>query len=348
MPDTPELSEAKRALLEKYLRGDLPRTPTPVSTIPQPIEVKPAGPREQVVAIQTSGSKRPFFFLHGQWKGKAFFCFPLARYLGPDQPFYVLEPYTFESLPVPPTFEAIAAAHIKSMRTVQPEGPYLLGGWCNGALMAYEIARQLHAEGQKVDLLVMMNPMPLAPPILTKLSRGAITRFGNLLRIGQEKQLNWFTRLRRRYVYLLDIKEFLNDFVPKYFRRSDGFVPLRKAGQLELERKGDRAGVAFPKFHSFGPTTETLRQDYESVFTWAALDYAPPSLYPGKITFIWGSTDWFHLEPFRRGWREVMKTNQVEIYIIPGNHMSLVTEQLHVFAECLGACLNKAQVGILR
>src|SRR6266571_568610 len=200
MPDTPELSEAKRALLEKYLRGDLPRTPTPVSTIPQPIEVKPAGPREQVVAIQTSGSKRPFFFLHGQWKGKAFFCFPLARYLGPDQPFYVLEPYTFESLPVPPTFEAMAAAHIKSLRTIQPEGPYLLGGWCNAALVAYEMARQLQAEGQTIDLLTLMDPAFV--PMYRRLIHGFMRRIGSLLRLSQDKQLDLFLRLRHIYNYL--------------------------------------------------------------------------------------------------------------------------------------------------
>src|SRR5207249_7517229 len=117
-----------------------------------------AGPRERAVAVQTGGSKRPFFFLHGQFEGNAFFCYSLARDLGQDQPFYVLEPYRFDDLPVPPTFEAMAAAHIKSLREFQHEGPYLLAGWCNGGLVAYEMARQLQAEGQKVDLLVLMDP----------------------------------------------------------------------------------------------------------------------------------------------------------------------------------------------
>src|SRR5713101_6102140 len=123
MSDTKELSEAKRALLEKYLRGDLPQAAGAAGVGIQEAKAEVASPRERVVEIQVGGSKRPFFFLHGHWKGSAFFCFPLARELGSDQPFYTLESYQFDGLPVPPTIETMAAAHIKSMRSVQPEGP---------------------------------------------------------------------------------------------------------------------------------------------------------------------------------------------------------------------------------
>src|SRR5947209_4061127 len=94
LPDTRELLEARRALLEKYMHGDLPQAPTAAGAITRHSEAKVASPRERVVAVQTGGSKRPFFFLHGQFEGNAFFCFPLARDLGSDQPFYVLEPYS--------------------------------------------------------------------------------------------------------------------------------------------------------------------------------------------------------------------------------------------------------------
>ena len=114
--------------------------------------------RAPLVTVQTGGSRRAFFYLHGEWKGGAFYCLELARYMGPDQPFYLLEPYKFDGLAVPPTLEAIAAAHLKSLRAVQPEGPYMLGGYCNGGLMAYEMARQLRAEGQTVEPLVLMDP----------------------------------------------------------------------------------------------------------------------------------------------------------------------------------------------
>ena len=120
--------------------------------------------RAALVVVQTGKSKRPFFFLHGQWRGGAFYSRELARRMGPEQPFYLLEPYKFDGLAVPPSFEEMAVAHLETLRRVQPEGPYLLGGWCNGGLMAYEMARQLREQGQTVELLVMMDPDAPATP----------------------------------------------------------------------------------------------------------------------------------------------------------------------------------------
>src|SRR5260370_38710709 len=133
MPNTPELSEARRALLEKYLRGDLPQAAEAASVGTQHVEAEEDSPREPVMEIQVGGSKRPFFFLHGHWKGTPDFCFSLAHELGSDQPFYTLEPYQFDGLPVPPTVETMAVAHIKSMRSFHPESPHPLGACGNSA-----------------------------------------------------------------------------------------------------------------------------------------------------------------------------------------------------------------------
>jgi hypothetical protein len=108
MPDTPELSEARRALLEKYLRGDLPRTALPTEPITRPDQESPVSlsstdSRTRLLAIQNGGSRRPLFFLHVHWQGGAFYCFTLAHDLGSDQPFYMLEPYIFDGQQTPPT-----------------------------------------------------------------------------------------------------------------------------------------------------------------------------------------------------------------------------------------------------
>ena len=84
--------------------------------------------RAPLVVVQAGGSRRPFFYLHGEFRGGALYSRELARHLGPEQPFYLLEPYKFEGLAVPPTLEEMAAAHLETLRSVQPEGPYLLGG----------------------------------------------------------------------------------------------------------------------------------------------------------------------------------------------------------------------------
>jgi amino acid adenylation domain-containing protein len=287
-----------------------------------------AGTRSPMVAVQTGGSKRPFFFLHGDFRGGAFYCFPLARYLGSDQPFYVLEPYRGD-LCIPPTLEALAAAHIKSLRTIQPEGPYLLGGFCNEGLVAYEIARQLYADGQTVDLLVMLDTEAPAAQAPLRLARSIISRFGNLMRLGQDKQLDCFLLLRHIYNYLL---------VPHYRKRLKDSEHLETVKQVELGRRRDKVGFAFPRHGSIFPTSQALRQDYEAISDWVASGYVPKP-YLGKITLFWNSEEPFH----RVEWRKVAKAKKVEVHIIPGTHMTCLTEHVHALAEHLRMCLSKAQ-----
>ncbi len=354
MLDRSELSEAKRALLEKYMRGELTQTATAAGATTRGVEAEVANLRERVVAVQTGGSKRPFFFLHGQFEGNAFFCYPLARGLGLDQPFYILEPYSFDGLPVPPPFEAIAAAHLKSLRAVQPEGPYFLGGWCNGGLLAYEMARQLHAEGQRVDLLVLMDPVTLVYPARLRLLRSAISRFGDLIRLGRDKQLDWFLRLEHIYSYgflcLQHVYRHLRH-VYRYLRYSRyrklkasersfyfGVKKYREPAlgitqRIEPGPRRDKESFAFPRLDS-----ETLRQDYPGVYNWSGLGYAPPNLYPGKITFFWTSG-----ERFRSGWRKVEEANEVEVHLLPGVHLNSLRDHLHVLVELLSALLSNAQ-----
>lgn len=333
MSDKPELSEAKRALLEKYLRGDRPQAKMAANVVMQRAETVAAGQRESIVAIQTRGSKRPFFFLHGDWINHAYWCFSLAHYLGSDQPFYALEPYSFDGLLVPPTLEAIAAAHLKSLRAIQPEGPYLLGGFCNGGLLAYEMARQLHTEGQTLDLLVLMDPMGLIFPARHRWARAIISRIGDLMRLGQEKQLNGYILLRHVYSYLQSshYRE-LKD--PERREIGEEIAPGHRDGKM---------GFALPRLASIFPTVETLRKDYSAIYDWAAMRYVPLGLYPGKITFFWDS-QWASQERSRRmGWRKVTETNEIETYVLPGTQMETRTTYLHVLAEHLSECLSKAQ-----
>ena len=137
----------------------------------------------------------PFFFLHGDWYGGGFYSLNLVQGVGKAQPFYVLEPYEFERSQSPISFEQVAAEHIKTMRTVQAEGPYLMGGFCNGGLMAYEMARQLRAAGEAVDLLVLIDPATIER---TGPLHRILDRLGSLLRLKQNLLLNWFLR----YLYL--------------------------------------------------------------------------------------------------------------------------------------------------
>ena len=265
--------------------------------------------RTPIVAVQASGSRRPFFYMHGAWDSDAFYCFHLARHLGADQPFYALGPYNFTGLQAVPTMEEIAEAHIQSLRTIQPEGPYLLGGFCNGGLVAYEMARQLRAEGQRVDLLVLIEPA--YSPVLHALAHSVIRRFGNMLQLSQEKQVEYFLRLRHIY---------------KYMRHE------RRMGNLKAFRNIDRSIL------TLSPTADALLQDDNALLDWIIASYNY-DLYPGGITLIWARE-----EPFRGVWRrKAAREKGIELRIVPGTHIGCRTDHVQELAEELSRCLGKAQ-----
>jgi thioesterase domain-containing protein len=86
----------------------------------------------------------------------------LARELGPSQPFYAFEPPGVDgSEPAMRSIEALAARYLADLRAVQSEGPYFIGGFCVGGIVAFELARQLAITGQEVALLALFEtPSP--------------------------------------------------------------------------------------------------------------------------------------------------------------------------------------------
>jgi thioesterase domain-containing protein len=109
-----------------------------------------------VVKIQP-GSKRPLFLVHPV--GGNVLCYAdLAHQLGPDQPVYAFQAVGMDGEQPPyASVEEMASRYVDDLRAVQPEGPYLLGGWSMGGVIAYEMARRLQAQGQQVDLLAMLD-----------------------------------------------------------------------------------------------------------------------------------------------------------------------------------------------
>jgi thioesterase domain-containing protein len=107
------------------------------------------------------GDGTPFFLVAGMF-GNVLNLRHLAQLCGGDRPFYGLQARgLFGDMAPHATFEEAAADHIVELRTVQPHGPYLLGGFSGGGITAYEMARQLRAAGEEVALLVLLDtPLP--------------------------------------------------------------------------------------------------------------------------------------------------------------------------------------------
>ena len=108
-----------------------------------------------LVAINSSGDKIPFFCMHGAG-GNISPYFNLSRRLGEDYPFYALED-TLEQDRLEISVEETATRYLQEIRKIQPNGPYLLGGHCYGGVLAFEMAQQLHRQGQKVGLLLVID-----------------------------------------------------------------------------------------------------------------------------------------------------------------------------------------------
>lgn len=99
----------------------------------------------------------PFFLVAGMY-GNVLNLRHLAHQIGTDRPFYGLQARGLYGDDAPhETFEEMATDYLAEVRTIQPHGPYLLGGFSGGGLSALEMAQQLRAAGEEVALLVMLD-----------------------------------------------------------------------------------------------------------------------------------------------------------------------------------------------
>jgi amino acid adenylation domain-containing protein len=116
-----------------------------------------------LVPIQPHGSKRPFFCAHPG--GGDVFCYvELATRIGTDRPFYGFQARGLDSPQKPHTsIKEMAIEYIESLRSIQPYGPYLLGGWSIGGAIAFEMAQQLCSQGEQVLKLVLFDSLAPAP-----------------------------------------------------------------------------------------------------------------------------------------------------------------------------------------
>ena len=113
---------------------------------------------ESLVPIKPTGDRPPLFFVHAHG-GNVIGYADLARNLSPHQPLYGLQSPRGD-LGVR-RLEDMAKTYIDEIRTVQSAGPYLLGGWCLGGDVAFEMAQQLRRSGAEVALVLMVdNPRP--------------------------------------------------------------------------------------------------------------------------------------------------------------------------------------------
>jgi amino acid adenylation domain-containing protein len=118
-----------------------------------------------LVLLAPGGERTPFFFVHPVG-GTILQYRALARRLGVERPFYALQSPALEGNPLSLdiTIESLAQNYIDAVKTAAPKGPYLLGGWSFGGLVAAEMARALRHAGEKVALLALLDSHAQSDP----------------------------------------------------------------------------------------------------------------------------------------------------------------------------------------
>jgi thioesterase domain-containing protein len=153
-----------------------------------------------LVTIQPgNGSRTPLFLVHAN-RGNVLFYRDLAQHLGSDQPVYGLQAQGLDGKRPPYTrVEDMAAHYVAEIQTLQPQGPYYLGGGGFGARVVFEMAQQLHVQGQESHLIILdAKPPRFESPIESQvLGEGRV----------QTQQKILARILRRLQVILMKIKD---------------------------------------------------------------------------------------------------------------------------------------------
>lgn len=113
----------------------------------------------ELVPLNLKGNRQTSFWVHGG-VGYAALYANLSKSLGPDYPFYAFQARGVDGKSIPHDFEEMIRHYTHCIRLAQPKGPYVIGGYSYGGLVAYEIARRMHLDGDKINRLVLFDTLP--------------------------------------------------------------------------------------------------------------------------------------------------------------------------------------------
>jgi thioesterase domain-containing protein/acyl carrier protein len=175
--------------------GDLLEAPT-VETLARRYDAHGRAHDRIVMSTYTGGAGTPFFCVAGGGGAGLLSTRRLGRRLG--RPVFSFTYRGAQSRAFPDrTLPNVAARFVRGMREAQPQGPYLLGGLSFGGLLAFEMARQLHADGQQVALLVLMDPaVPRRSRLMKSVQRLRDERTGRVQSRGPlaRRTIRWVAR----------------------------------------------------------------------------------------------------------------------------------------------------------
>lgn len=277
-----------------------------------------------LVPIQPKGNKIPFFCVHGGF-GNVLNFYDLTRYLGKDQPFYGLQARGVDGKQPPfASLIEMAAEYVKQIRAVQPEGPYMVGGFSMGGEAAYEIAQQLHAQGQEVALVALLdthNP---------EFAR----RRNNVLRMAEGTEDE--TAVSRE-----EVPEFSEGLLNKLRLLKRWAILRYKLARMDVQKYR-----LFWRVRRLMRAGQTLPQSLISPFLWKSHidlvnkhDLKP---YPGRVTLFRASeTEVSNPNGSDIGWAPLAQGG-LDVHIIHGTHNIVKEPYVAELARLLKMSIDRA------
>jgi thioesterase domain-containing protein/NAD(P)-dependent dehydrogenase (short-subunit alcohol dehydrogenase family)/aryl carrier-like protein len=286
--EAPTIAECAEIVVDE-LGEDVLETAVTASSNGQMPKRRKRGRWTPLVTIEKGKSGiRPFFCVHGAG-GNVLNFRELSRYLGKDQPFYGLQAVGVDGQQEPlASVEDMAEVYLKAMLEAQPEGPYQLGGYSGGGVIALEMAQRLEAQGKPVDLVVFFDTFHP--------------------HTGMKKQTfqKRLQELRQRGIYYLT--ERIQAKISRDFDRLSNELKLR----YYLSR-----GQSLPH--------ELRDLKLTNNFLLAASQYQPQS-YNGRVVLFSAeiTAEVFMHAGVDRGWKDLLPN--LDVCQVPGNHDTMVLE----------------------
>lgn len=272
--------------------------------------------------IRAGGSKPPLFLMHSHG-GNVLEYYPLAKYLDADQPVYALQARGLDgNIPKDQSFEDMAKAYLIELRSLQEEGPYFLGGYCLGGLLALEVAQQLSAAGEEVALVVLIQSMN---PTYARFSPDL-----NMLQRG------WYRTAKRVDLELEHLRHKGANHIVERCRRTWDVALARTSIGFDNWMSN---GHSQRKRRSMAYTLERLAIEHDK----ARMRYVPRP-YNGPVVLFRARKQLSGLmTDLTLGWKDVLAGN-LEIFEVPGHQETMLSDpNVSGLAEKLTAQLHAAQ-----
>ncbi|CAN5456631.1 hypothetical protein BH10PSE12_BH10PSE12_29830 [soil metagenome] len=258
----------------------------------------------QMIQLRPGATGHPMFMIHSM-AANVVELWPFQRLLQSPRPLYAIEAHGLRGDEPCRSVAAMAADYCRLMRSVQPKGPYCLGGYSFGGLVAFEIAQQLRRSGETVDRLIMIDA--LIDPSHLKL---------------RDRPAYWLSKLRGF---------FRQDQMPPG-TKAGIFAGLSRAIAVRVHRVRKALGLTaagqdvYVEAHLAGLATELPR--VREALRMAMKSYTPEP-FDGVLTYV---------RPAIRGNFDAIAAWQrltgcpITVHEAPGNHFTMMSEPANVAA----------------